>query len=342
VALTVLALRALGLGDALTAVPALRGLRRAFPGARLVLAGPPDVGGWLRDLGLADEVLPAVGRPALHRALPRALPWPQLRPPPDVAVNLHGRGPQSHRLLATLGARRMVAFASPEAPFHAGPAWRADEHEVDRWCRLVQSVGGACGRADLLLATDGVLASSSVAHPAAAIVHPGAGAPARRWPVERWAKVVAALRARGWRVLVSGVPSEAETCAQVAAAGAADLCGRLDVPDFARAVATAGVVISGDTGVAHLATALRRPSVLLFGPTSPDRWGPAVDEELHQVLWHPEVPSPADPQASTLDPRLAAISVKDVLDALDALDAPGAPEGLAPLAGEMPRPSVTP
>ena len=60
----VLALRALGLGDALTGVPALRGLRRAFPGHRLVLAAPAGVGGWLRDLGrVRDE--PA----ALRRAL---------------------------------------------------------------------------------------------------------------------------------------------------------------------------------------------------------------------------------------------------------------------------------
>jgi ADP-heptose:LPS heptosyltransferase len=57
----VLALRALGLGDALTGVPALRGLRRRWPAARLVLAAPPGPGGWLRDLGLVDAVLPAAG-----------------------------------------------------------------------------------------------------------------------------------------------------------------------------------------------------------------------------------------------------------------------------------------
>ena len=55
----VLVLRALGLGDALTAVPALRGIRRAWPDRWILLAGDAGIGAWLRELGLVDEVLPA-------------------------------------------------------------------------------------------------------------------------------------------------------------------------------------------------------------------------------------------------------------------------------------------
>lgn len=110
---TVLALRALGLGDALTGVPALRGLRRAFPGARLVLAAPAAVGGWLRHLGVVDDVHQSAGLSPLQ--------WSA--PPPQVAVNLHGRGPQSHRLLQAAGPGRLVAFAAPEAGHLAGPPW---------------------------------------------------------------------------------------------------------------------------------------------------------------------------------------------------------------------------
>jgi ADP-heptose:LPS heptosyltransferase len=311
VALTLLVLRALGLGDALTAVPALTGLRRARPQARLVLAGPPDIGAWFRDLGLVDGVLSANGRPRL----PDVLEWPLTWRRPDLAVNLHGCGPQSHRLLSGLHPRRLVAFACPEAQFLGGPPWREEEHEVDRWCRLVQSIGGTCGRGDLFLPAE--LRSAPSFPGPTALVHPGAGSPARRWPVAGWAAVVTGLAARGWRVVVTGLGTEAPLCAEVAAAGAVDLCGRQRISDLAGTVAGSGLVVTGDTGVAHLATALRRPSVLLFGPTSPDRWGPSADPALHRVLWHPEVASAADPHGSAVDPRLAAITSEEVLAAVD-------------------------
>ncbi|HET7279424.1 MAG TPA: glycosyltransferase family 9 protein, partial [Dermatophilaceae bacterium] len=323
-ALTVLALRALGLGDALTAVPALKGLRRGMPGARLVLAAPPEVGGWLRSLGLVDDVLPTQGR----AAPPDRLAWPAGAQPPDLAVNLHGRGPQSHRLLRALQPGRLVAFECAEAGFHDGPRWEEDEHEVDRWCRLVRSAGGGCGREDLVIADVGVepglsataagVASSPVI-PSPAVVHPGAASPARRWPAERWAGVVSGLSARGLPVVVTGTPAEGALCAEAASAGGLDLSGRLSLEELAQTVATASVVLCGDTGVAHLATALRRPSVILFGPTSPAHWGPAVDEDLHRVLWHEDVPTSGDPHATVTDPRLQAITVAEVLQAVDGL-----------------------
>ena len=98
----VLVLRALGLGDLLTSVAALRGLRRAWPGARLVLAAPagpgrlagvPGGGRRRRARCAACDDGAGAGRARLAA--------------PDVAVNLHGRGPQSHRLLA--GLRRPAA-----------------------------------------------------------------------------------------------------------------------------------------------------------------------------------------------------------------------------------------
>jgi len=299
----VVALRALGLGDLLTGVAALRGVRRAWPGAELVLAAPEPVGRLLQGLGVVDTVLPVVG---LGRPVPRAGPTA-----PDVAVNLHGRGPQSHQRLAALGARRMVAFACPEAGVTAGPAWHADEHEVDRWCRLVSAAGGPCDREDLRLDLPGSPEDL-------VLVHPGAAAPSRRWPAGRWAAVVRALAGQGHRVAVTGVPAEADLCARVAAASGRveNWCGRLGLGDLAGRVASARLLVCGDTGVAHLATACGTPSVLLFGPTDPAHWGPALDPEQHQVIWHPlESDPPGDPHGSEVDVRLARTGVEEVLDA---------------------------
>jgi ADP-heptose:LPS heptosyltransferase len=304
---TVLALRALGLGDALTGVPALRGLRRAWPQARLVLAAPAAVGQLLLTLGVVDETLDAGPLQPVR--------WPS-PDPPDVAVNLHGRGPQSHCVLASLRPGRLVAFACTEAGHLDGPAWTPDEHEVDRWCRLVRWAGGSCGREDLRLEPPGPRGDLVV-------VHPGAASASRRWPVDRWADVVRHLAGSGRHVAVTGTDGEASLCDPLAGAGAENLCGRLSLADLARTVATAGLVLCGDTGVAHLATAYGTPSVVLFGPTSPSTWGPAVDAERHVVLWHGrDGEAPGNPHGHQVDPRLERVTVDEVLASVDSVARP--------------------
>jgi ADP-heptose:LPS heptosyltransferase len=304
----VVALRALGLGDLLTGVPALRGIRRAWPGAELALAAPAPAGRFLQELGVVDTVLPVSG---LEEPVPA-----RGHPAPDVAVNLHGRGPRSHRLLEALAPRRLVGFACAEAGFGDGPTWDEREHEVDRWCRLVTGAGGACARGDLRLHLpgDGCRPGDVV------VVHPGAASPSRRWPAERWRAVVRELVRRGHRVVVTGVPDERGLCASVAGAtpGAEDWCGRLDLRGLADQVASARLLLCGDTGVAHLATAVGTPSVLLFGPTDPARWGPAMDPQVHQVIWHRRDGDPAgDPHGAEVDVRLARTGVEEVLVAAE-------------------------
>jgi ADP-heptose:LPS heptosyltransferase len=72
------------------------------------------------------------------------------------------------------------------------------------------------------------------------------------------------------------------------------------------------VVACGDTGVAHLASALRRPSVVLFGPTSPSRWGPPP-LPIHRVIW---TGREGDPHADRPDPGLLEIEPEVVLGEL--------------------------
>ncbi len=111
-----------------------------------MLATPAELAPVVAATGAVDRLLPAA-EPG--RAVPRALDW--TGPPPDVAVDLHGNGPPSHRLLAGLRPGKLMAFAHPGTPEIEGPPWYAEEHERDRWCRLLAAYGIDADPADLRL-----------------------------------------------------------------------------------------------------------------------------------------------------------------------------------------------
>jgi ADP-heptose:LPS heptosyltransferase len=306
-------LRALGLGDFLTGVPALRGLAEAYPEHQRLLAAPAYLSPLADLLGGAVETV--VDTDFRHRFIALA---GQLHAA-DVAVDLHGRGPESHRTLLATGPRALLAFRHPEVAQSAGgPQWYADEHEVSRWCRLLSAYGIPADPSRLYLDVP-MCAVPAVAR-GATLIHPGAAYPARRWPAERWAAVACAEQAAGRSVIVTGGPGEVGLAERVAlAAGLAPgavLAGRTGLGELAALVAVAGRVVCGDTGVTHLATATRTPSVVLFGPTDPAHWGPLVDHRLHRTLWAGRT---GDPHAQRTDPGLLRISVDDVLNALASL-----------------------
>jgi len=72
-------------------------------------------------------------------------------------------------------------------------------------------------------------------------------------------------------------------------------------------------VVSGDTGIAHLATAYRRPSVVLFGPVPPRRWGPPPDRPYHRAIWHGTRAERGDDPGPAVHPALLKIRVDEVL-----------------------------
>ncbi|SFL03754.1 Glycosyltransferase family 9 (heptosyltransferase) [Streptosporangium canum] len=382
-------LRGLGLGDLLTAVPALRALRRAHPGHRIVLAAPASLAPLVPLIGAVDGLLDVSG--------PGPVP---LGVAPDIAVNLHGRGPQSLAALRRTGPGRLLTHAHPDFPEVPGPPWRGDAHEVRRWCDLLGWYGVAADPGDLELevppgwepppvarlwaagpAPEPVSASepepaavdSGAAgpgsegfppgagpgpyasppdrpdrpdrpdppdrpapaacrapagrgaarpgprvprsrRPAPVVLHPGAAAPARRWPPERFALVSLALRQAGHEVVITGSAGERVLAEQVASLAclpeACVLAGRTGLRDLVALVARARLVVCGDTGVAHLASALATPSVVLFGPVSPALWGPPHGP--HVALW---AGRSGDPHGDLPDEGLLEIGVLEVLDA---------------------------
>jgi len=300
-----LVLRALGLGDFLTGLPAIRLLRQVLPEHEIVLAAPA---GFSTIVALSPDIdtLFPVGELEPLDGFGRQI---------DLGIDLHGNGPASRDLISAVRPRHLLGFATPSgAP--SGPMWQDEEHEVGRWCRLVDE-GLGRPRAQVPLMTETLNRPEASMPSGCTVLHPGAAAGSRRWPAERFVQVARVLRGSGHQVVVTGGRAEADLASAVAdAAGVAPMTD-LSLIELFDLVAQARLVVCGDTGVAHVASTYGTPSVVLFGPVSPSRWGPPTNAR-HRVIWHGD--GTGDPHGAEVDPALLAITVSEVLAAADEVD----------------------
>ncbi|PPI55693.1 glycosyltransferase family 9 protein [Rathayibacter toxicus] len=308
----ILALRALKLGDLLVAVPALHALRSGYPEHRLILATTP----WLEPIvdliGGIDALVPT------PHGLDDPLPVEPGRI--ELAINVHGNGILSRDRLRELEPEHTLEFRVPTLDPDATsddlrPLWRDGELERARWARLVNTLGLEADPEDVAIVVPEVLPHLA----SAAVVHVGAFYGSRKWPEERFAAVALFLARQGHRVVYTGGAKEADRAHRVAElAGVGEvLAGVLDLREFAAVVAAAETVVTVDTGAAHLASAYRIPSVVLFGSAPPEEWGPPVSGP-HVVLTDPSLRR-GDAFSDQPDPALLAVQVEDVLEALISL-----------------------
>lgn len=158
------------------------------------------------------------------------------------------------------------------------------------------------------------LAASRNARPLA-FLSPGAGWGAKRWPPERYAAVARGLKERGFQVLVNAPPGEDALAAPIVADGAS-VPVSVTLPQLIALMRRIRLFVGGDTGPLHLAAALERPVVGLYGPTEPGRNGPFGTRA--RVLRSPL--SRRDySHRDAPDPGLLTITPEDVLQEADAL-----------------------
>ena len=295
----VLIFRALQVGDMLCAIPALRALRHRFPASTMTLVGLP----WATQLlpryaSLIDHVLVFPGHPELPEQVadPAAADSFLCRvrmQRADLAIQLHGSGEISNRIVERFGARRMLAFSrhAVDADRQAYVRWPDRGHEVRRCLALADKLGADIADEVITFPVmPGDIAELTRTGLPAALstrdyvcIHPGARSADRRWPPACFAQVADALAAIGFTVVLSGSGDEwplAELVRQQMRYPALNAALPYSLGALAALLRDARLLICNDTGASHLAAALNTPSVVVFTGSDPERWAP-LDHRRH-------------------------------------------------------------
>ena len=246
----------------------------------------------------------------------------------DAVVDLQG-AIRSAAIVRLAGCPRRIGEAKPrEWPAH----WLFTErvrtrgaHVIEQDVELASAVAGdALTPAEPLLPVDpqaeswcdAWLAASFGGEPRPIVfIAPGAGWGAKRWPPERYAVVAEGLKQRGFHVLANSAPGEEQLAATITAGGAAVPLSTT-LPQLIALTRRIALCIAGDTGPLHLACALGRPVVGIYGPTDPSRNGPFGTRA--KVLRSPGSRRDHSRRAAP-DPGLLTIAPEDVLRAADEL-----------------------
>jgi heptosyltransferase-1 len=295
------------MGDILHALPAVAALRRAHPTWYLGWAVEPR---WRTLLCGDDGEMPLVDRTHLVNAKEWArapLRGETLR---EIAALRHALRAERYDLCIDLqgAVRSALAGRLAAAPRMIGEdqprewvaRWLFGERVVTHGVHVIEQAVEVCAAAageplspilpPLPINRDAEQWADGVVREAigpVVLLSPGAGWGAKRWPADRYGAVAAELHAQGCMVLVNAGPQEQEIAAEVVrASGGVARAPEFTLERLISLIRRVSLVIAGDTGPLHLACALGKPVVGIYGPTDPKRNGPFGVPFL--VLRHPD------------------------------------------------------
>lgn len=282
------------LGDIVHSLPVLRLLRRRFPSARIEWLVAPGFAGLLRGHPDLDDVV------LFHRQRlnPINLASPQISLDAlelarelsdrhyDLVIDLQGLARSAVLTFATQATVRIgFGYAREGAPLaytHRvghGPGG-VERHAVERYLDLAEALGCPRGPVEFRFAPP---SAADLAHVDAllrpadgrpfAVLLPGTNWATKRWPVDHYARLATLVQDRlGLTPCIAGGTDAVPLARSVP--HALDLTGRTSLPQLVELLRRASLVIANDSGPMHIACALGRPLVTIFGPTNPTRTGP--------------------------------------------------------------------
>ena len=294
------------LGDLVMSTPALRAIRRAWPGAHLAVLIKRELASFFDGARWLDEVIPySVGR-GLSGFFDRRRIVGEIRSRRfDLGV-LFPNSFESALWIAMAGIRRRAGFVGDARgamlTLKASPPPEAvTGHQMDYWLAMVRATGVCVADAhadDLAIDVHGPhrermrewLAANRKrpGRPVFAIAPAAAYGPAKEWPADNYGALIDLLALReDAEVVLVGASSERAKCEEVAAAsksGAMIAAGHTNVGELIALLSLCDGFIGNDSGCMHLAGALGIPTVAIFGSTNPSRTGPLGPKT--RVIYH--------------------------------------------------------
>lgn len=299
--------RALYLGDMLCIIPTVRAVRCAYPSASITLIGLPWQKKFVERFSqYFDDFIEFPGWPGLPEQKFDAAACIEFVKDMnarqfDLVMQMQGNGEGTNALCMLFGARVVCGlrkrneYCPDENLF---PVSDDDDHEVLRFLTLADALNISRQGQDLefnfmpeeIRNGHGILNAMSLRHDRFFCIHPGARDPRRRWSAENFARVADALADHGYDIVLTGSEDERELLSQVAGRAhvpVVDLVekfGHVGIGELSYVIAKSVGLLSNDTGVSHIASALGTPSVIIFSKFSlPHRWAP-LNTQLHTVI----------------------------------------------------------
>lgn len=294
-----------GLGDFLCAVSAFRALRAALPEAQIVLVGLPSLSPLVQRFHrYLDGLLEFPGFPGLPEQTPDLQQLSEFlvmvqRQQFDLAIQMHGSGLLTNPITMLLGAKRTAGFVLP-GQYCPDPnsflPYQESEAEIRRYLKLLKFLGipdqGEALEFPLLQADwrslQAIPTVRNLKPRTYVCLHPGASVRDRRWSTEQFAEVADAIVYQGWQVVLTGSAAErslAQAVANAMHAPCLNLAGETSLGGLAALLSQSRLLVCNDTGVSHLAAALKIPSVVIFSDSDPNRWAP-LDRLRHRAVYN--------------------------------------------------------
>ena len=285
----ILLIKPSAIGDVVHALPVLSLLRRRHPDAEISWLVTPACAGLLEHHPLLDHVIfferQRLGQGyrspgALHelRRFTRSLREREF----DLVIDLQGLF-RSGWLSWQTGAKLRVGLASARegAPLfytHRVQAGERERHAIEKYLDAAEALGLGRGPVEFVFNTTDVHRHAvreklaSLGEKPIAALFPGANWLTKRWPVKHFATLAEKFRAAGFATVVAGAGGDSQLAEGIRPD--LNLCGRTTLPETTALLERSALVVANDTGPMHIAAALGRPLVTLFGPTSEIRTGP--------------------------------------------------------------------
>jgi lipopolysaccharide heptosyltransferase II len=331
----VLVVRLRSIGDTVLATPSLMALRRFLPHAELDVLLESWVAPLLEGFEHVDNVIAVErGSTASRARVARQL---RLRKY-DVAYNLHG-GTTATILMRAAGARHRVGYASYQYRRllnHAAPPaseiWgRNPTHSAEQQLALLGWTGvpvsdlpashltvvtSAAAEVAGKLKTAGVPDSAQIA-----LIHPTAAFDTKRWAADNFVQVAGYVAALGLSPVAVVAPQERVVAAEIeeTSSGTITTLADLSLPEVTALAARARIFIGNDSGIAHIAAAVKTPAVVIFGSSNVNHWRPwstAPSEVVREEM--PCAPCPGYTCGQFDEPEcIKRVSVENVISAVE-------------------------